>query len=147
MNRHTAIIVAVCITVGAVYTAPVFSQENFLDFQIQRDRSNIYVRALPIEEVYVTRHGYRVLYRRSNGQRAHANMPLRWFGAAASQGTVVYSHSSAVPFMNVIFIDGEQSHVNLYLPPNRQHLVYRHVDRTRDWQEFFDGIETLDLTY
>ena len=147
MNRRTAIIAAVCLTVGAVSSAPVFAQQNFLDFSVQREQSNIYVRALPIEEVYVTRYGYRVLYRRSNGQMAYANMPLHWFGAAAGRGAIINSRSPAVPFMNVVFIDGEQSHVNLYLPPSRQHSVYRPVDRTRNWQEFFDGIETLDLTY
>ncbi|WP_041397044.1 hypothetical protein [Spirochaeta africana] len=118
-----------------------------LNFEIDRSTSNVYVRSLPIEEVYVTRYGYRVLYRSGNGRLHYANMPLDWFGSAAGRGTVIYSDNKAVPFMNVVFIDGEQSHVNLFLPRNRQSLVYRPIDRTEDWQARFAGIDSLELRY
>lgn len=116
-------------------------------FEVQNRESNIYVRSLQIEEVYATSFGYRVQYRRSNGRLAYADLPISWFGSAAAAGSIAYTHSPAVPFMNVVFIDGSVSHVNLFLPRNRMHNVYKAIDRSIDWREYFQGIETLELNY
>ncbi len=146
MNRRIVFFALVLLTAGTVAAGTLFAQE-YVDFDVQRGESELYVRTLYIEEVYVTRHGYRLLYRRSNGRLAYTHLPIEWFGMAAARGSVIYSNSDAVPYMNVVFIDGEESHVNLCIPPNRQHIVYRPVDMTTDWEAYFENIEELNLEY
>lgn len=144
MNRRTAVCMVLVLVFAMGGAAHAFAQ---FGFDIQREQSNVYVKSLQIEEVYASRYGYRVLFRRSSGRLGYANLPMEWFGAAAGRGSVVYSHSAAVPYMNVVFVDGEETNVDLYLPPNRRHQVYRYLDPTENWEDRFAGIEALNIDY
>ncbi len=144
MNKRLALVFMLILVTGAVAQLSA----ELLSYSINSDDSNMYVRTLYIEEVNMTRFGYRIVYRQGSGRLATTLLPLTWFTGAGSKGKVNFiENNDAVPFLESVFIDNEFSHVNLYLPAETHHQAYRIADPTRNWRDSFEQVETLNLSY
>ncbi len=98
-----------------VLSASAFAQETPRPF----------VRTFYLDAVYEHREGWMVTYRTSDLRLAETYLPAEWFMTAGGRGEMIYTHSTNAPYMDVYWLDGQFSHIRLFVPVNRNHPTWR----------------------
>jgi len=100
----------------------------------------MYTRSFYIDRVYPNRHGYRIIYRNDHGHRHSMLVPLSWFGrnGGAPQAQMREGRHPAYPYMEVFWMDGEFSHLKLYVRSDKTHESWGVWDAPDNVEELFD---------
>ena len=113
--------------------------------------SDYYVRTVPIERVYSHRLGFRIVYRNHELTPEVFYVPNAWTRPTGQAGTplkaeTVFGTDPAYPYFSIFWLDGNFSHVRLYLPRSRNHHAWGSMPS--DWTpgDNFD-IEALELRF
>ena len=110
--------------------------------------SEYYYFNIPIEKIYVYRHGYVVLYRKGVNQMARTFLPTQWFVDVSGVGEIVgLTSGKEWPSMSVYYHNGEFSHVRLRIRRDRGHESWGIVPLNVNLDEHFDGIEEVKLEF
>ncbi len=135
MKRAVFFFLGVCLLfVGVSLSAQESDAEN----------PQIQLLTIPIQKVYEHRLGFRVVYNRSDLYPAEVFIPGRWFTQAGGAGEVYFSAHPSVPYMTVIWVDGEFSHVRLYLHERKEDRSWGALPSDADYRDDF-AVETLEL--
>jgi len=134
--------------------APVFAQSS------SADAGSIFCINVPVERIYITSQGYVVQYRSSSSILATIGIPIAWFGNAIySHGSTSYGGSANKaevvrlpsvgdwPTMSVFYMDGEFSHIRLYVHQLKSHPTWGSIRQGTDVSRFFGDGETFDIRY
>ncbi len=129
-------VVALGLVVGfiALIAAPVFAETP-----------QFYIKTVFVERIHTHRLGYRVEYNRSNFRLGQVYVPYRWF-SPAGQAEIVYANSRSVPYMDVVYRDGEFSHVRLYVHRDAGHPSWVSLPDSEETARRFDT-DTFDIRY
>ena len=133
-----------------VIFAVIFSAGSHLFAQtIPEDReSEFYYLNISIERIWPYRAGYIVQYRRGFFQHGRAYLPLEWFTSTASKGEIIkLPPGNAWPYMSVYYLNGEFSHVRLYVHRWASHPTWGNVPQTVNLTHEFDDIEGIRIDF
>jgi len=132
------VLVALC---GA---SSLFAQQSAPKYK----ESEYYYYNVPIEKIYAYRLGYIVLYRKGANQMARTYLPAEWFTDIGGKGEVVMLGSGHEwPSMTVYYKSGEFSHVRLRLRRDRSHETWGVVPLNINIDDYFKGIEEVQLEF
>lgn len=106
----------------------------------------IYPMTVYLNTVYRHSLGYKIEYNDSELYFQEAYLPGRWFTEAAGMAEIVYSIEKTVPYMVVYYVNGEFSHLRLFVPESPFHSAWDQLPAGLDLQEAF-SVESLDLEY
>ena len=73
-------------------------------------------------------------------------LPLSWFGKAGGKGEIKWGDDNAYPLFTAYYIDGEFSHIRLYLRRDIKDPSWGVLRLTAAEERKFD-IDTLEITY
>ncbi|TVR29043.1 MAG: hypothetical protein EA404_15680 [Spirochaetaceae bacterium] len=128
------LVLGLFIALTAVVVAPVFAE-----------RPQFYLQTVFIERIHTHSLGYRVDYNRSNFRLGQVYIPYSWF-TPAGQAEIVYANSRSVPYMNVVYRDGEFSHVRLYVHRDQGHPSWVSLRDSEEVRQRFDT-DTFNIRY
>lgn len=101
--------------------------------------SDLYVKTLYIERVYVTTLGYRIDYRTESSLVLRSSyLPLEWFGGPGAQARLATIEDSTVPYVQVFWDETEFSHFVLYVHRNPDHLSWGNLQMTAAIESEFE---------
>ena len=136
----------IVLTVFIGLSEPVFAQHNTIH---GHPESEYYYFNFPLEKIYSHNLGYVVVYRRIGNQFAHTFLPREWFAAMGDyRGDMVFlSTGREWPSMTVYYRNGEFSHVRLRVRHNKAHTTWGVIPLGTSINEYFSGIEEVDLLF
>jgi len=121
--------------------SPVFAQSN------TNTETNMYYVNVSLEKVYPTNEGYILIYRTQRGM-ATIGIPNRWFVEAAGKaGVMKLPTGSSWPSLSIFYVDGEFSHVRLYVHPMRGHMSWGNMPLGANISSYFPEGDTLDIKF
>ncbi|MDR0323297.1 MAG: hypothetical protein LBI12_02480 [Treponema sp.] len=134
------IIVFVILTVAL----PVFAQNRTPSLD-----DNIYYLNVPVEKVYPSVDGYIVQYRKNSSHTLGTiGLPIEWFTSGAAKAEVFnLPNGLDWPTMSIFYVNGEFSHVRLYLHPVKSHRTWGNLPLGTDVNRFFPSRETLIIEF
>ena len=119
----------------------VFAQNN------SQDDSSFYYVNLPIERIFPSNKGYVIFYRTQTGI-ATVGIPNSWFTMAAGKANLVNLAAGADwPSMSVFYIDGEISHIRLYVQRHKGHRTWGIVPQGTDLSRYFSDEDTITIRF
>ena len=123
--------------------SPVFSQNN------TNERSSMYYVNVRVERIYPSVEGYIVQYLKNNSQIAIIGIPMEWFIDAAGRAELLQLPAGKNwPTMSVFFVDGEFSHLRLYVHRVKSHVTWGAVPQGADLARYFsEDRDTLNFQY
>jgi hypothetical protein len=129
----------------------VFLLGNFLfaqDNSGKKKESEFYYFTMPIEKVYAYRAGYIIVYRKSGNKLARTYIPLEWFSDPTGKADQInLGPGKDWPHLSVYYKSGQFSHVRLYLRRERSHETWGVVPLNVNVDEYFEGVEELNLEF
>lgn len=112
-----------------VLTATVFASAR---------ESDLYVKTLYVERVYVTSLGYRIDYRTESSLVLRTSyLPLEWFGGPGAQARIASIQDNTVPYVQVFWDETEFSHFVLYVHRNQDHPSWGNLQITPAMESAF----------
>ena len=90
--------------------------------------------------------GYVVVYDRSDLFAGEVHLPNRWFTDAGGKAEIIRTHHRSAPYMTVFYMDGEFSHVRLFVQDNPAHVSWGALPSNVDLSAAF-AAETLEIDY
>ncbi|MFP4302819.1 MAG: hypothetical protein ACLFQZ_12390 [Spirochaetaceae bacterium] len=138
--RHRLLLVLLILVIA---TAVAFTQEAETT---DGEDPVIYPMTVYLNTVYRHSLGYKIEYNDSELYFQEAYLPGRWFTEAAGKAELVHSIDKTVPYMVVYYVDGEFSHLRLFVPESPYHSAWDQLPNGADLEEEF-AIETLALEY
>ena len=142
--------------------SPVFAQTN-LD-----QPGNIYCFNVRIEKIYPSSQGYIIQYQRGAGGFGTVGIPNEWFmgvladsqptsGPAAAGLEYVAAGKAEIiilppgnnwPSMSIFYIDGELSHVRLYVHRLKSHQTWGNIPQGTNVNRYFaEDRSSIDIQY
>ena len=120
---------------------PIFAQNN------TEEQSGTYYVNLPVERIFPTSQGYIVQYRGQTGFHM-VGIPNDWFyGSAGKADKMILPRGRDWPSLSIFYIDGELSHVRLYVHPARGHITWGSISQGTDVSRFFGDGDSLDINF
>jgi hypothetical protein len=115
------------------------------------NESPYFVKTVPISTVYNHQLGYRIVYMTNNYQFKTFYIPQSWFAVAGQSGEIpkaelVMGNEAAYPYFSVFYLNGEFSHIRLYLRRNLNDMSWGDASRLGNISANFD-VETLNLEF
>jgi hypothetical protein len=122
---------------------PLFAQEKR-----QFKESEYYYVSVPIEKIYSYRNGYIVMYRKGVNQMARTYLPLEWFTNAGGKAEqIALGSGKAWPYLTIYYKGGQFSHVRVYVRRERSHETWGVVPMNLNIDEYFEGVEEINLEF
>jgi len=122
--------------------SPVFAQNN------SDGEDTIYYINVPVERVIPTKTGYVVQYRSSGTTLGTIGIPNEWFTDSAGSAEIVRLPSASDwPTMSVFFVNGQFSHVRLYVHRYKGHNTWGNIPMGTDVSRFFTDKESFKLQF
>jgi len=123
--------------------SPIFAQNN------SNEGSNMYYINVRVERIYPSNEGYIIQYQRSNTQLAIVGIPMEWFTDAAGRAELIQLPAGTNwPTMSVFYVDGEFSHVRLYVHRVKGHRTWGVVPQGADLSRYFsEDRDKLNFQY
>ena len=110
--------------------------------------SDYYYFNVTVEKIYAYRLGYIVIYRKGANSMARTYIPEEWFTELAGPGEMIYLGTGHEwPSMTVYYRNGEFSHVRLRVRRHRGHETWGVVPLHVNIDEYFQGIEEVQLEF
>jgi len=115
------------------------------------ERSDYYVKSVPIAKVYMHSLGYRIVYQKSDLNFGVFYVPEQWFDMPANReqdpkAELVMARNPAYPYFSIFWEAGEFSHIRLYLHESLNHQSYGDLENPESFDDQFD-IETLSIEF
>ncbi|MCL2721671.1 MAG: hypothetical protein FWD47_10080 [Treponema sp.] len=121
---------------------PVFAQSN------NDGNSRLYYINLQIERIYTTTDGYVIQYRNSGRTLGIIGIPNEWFYESAGRAEkVLLQPGLDWPTMSIFYVDGEFSHVRLYLHRSRAHQSWGSIPQGTDVSRLFEDKDSFNIQY
>ena len=122
----------------------LFAQQNAPRFK----ESEYYYQNVSIEKIFVYRKGYIVLYRKGLAHMARTYIPDEWFNDIGGKGELIMLGSGKEwPSMTVYYRNGDFSHVRLKIRRHRGHESWGIVPLNVNLDEYFEGVEEVQLEF
>jgi len=141
--------------------SPVFAQTNL------NQPGNIYCFNLRIEKIYPSSQGYVIQYQKGSGGFATVGIPNVWFMgvgtpqeavsgpvavgleyiAAGKAEIIVLPAGDNWPSMSVFYIDGELSHVRLYVHRLKSHSTWGSIPQGTNVGRYFPEDGSITIQY
>jgi hypothetical protein len=99
-----------------------------------------------IAMIYAHRMGYKIVFVRGNSEFGVFYVPLDWFGKAGGKGEIVWGSERSYPAFTAFYVDGEFSHIRLYLKRNLNDITWSVLRASAEEQKMFD-VDTLEIEY
>ena len=133
-----AVLAALCVG------SSLFAQQSAPKYK----ESDYYYYNVPIEKIYAYRLGYIVLYRKGANQMARTYLPSDWFTDIGGKGELIgLGTGKEWPSMTVYYKNGEFSHVRLRVRRARSHETWGVVPLNINIDDYFKGIEEVQLEF
>jgi hypothetical protein len=110
------------------------------------NEANLYVATVYVNRVYTHRLGYKVLYQQQDLSLGEVYLPNSWFSKAAGRAELINTRSTAAPYMEIYYNNGEFAYVRLYVRRNPNHVSWGSLRPGEAPEEAFDQ-ETLNISY
>lgn len=112
------------------------------------EKSEYFVKTVPVFKVYQHRLGYRVAYTKSDHTLGFLYVPHEWFVRKAgtddpTKAELVMGTGESYPYFSVFWKNGEFHHIRLYLKQDLRDSTYAELDNAEAFDARFD-VETLD---
>jgi len=123
--------------------SPVFAQNN------SNNESNMYCINVDIEKIYPSSSGYVVQYqKKSSVGIGTIGIPIGWLADAAGKAEYMnLPPGKNWPSMSVFYVNGEFSHVRLYVHRSRRHQTWGNIPMGMDVSKHFKNPDTLDIEF
>jgi len=123
--------------------SPIFAQNN------SNESSNMYYINVRVERIYPSSEGYIVQYQKSNTQLGIVGIPLEWFNDAAGRAELLQLPAGANwPTMSIFYVEGEFSHVRLYVHRVKSHRTWGAIPQGADLSRYFsEDRDTFNFQY
>ena len=124
--------------------SPVFAQRIPEEME-----SDLYYVNLTLDRIWPAREGYIVQYRKGFYRHGRAFLPFDWFTDVSGRGEIItLPRGRSWPSMSVFYVNGEFSHVRLYVHRLQTHRTWGNVPQYRSFEGEFDNLQqTLDLEF
>ena len=132
----------IIVLVFVALAAPVFAQSP------SSESINMYYVNVSVEKIFPSREGYIIQYRNSSSVVAAVGIPIEWFASAGGRAEMVKLPTTADwPTMSVFYVDGEFSHVRLYVHEAKSHHTWGNIPLSTDVSGYFKDREKFDIKF
>ena len=120
---------------------PVFAQTKITGSH------DMYYINVPVEKIYPTKDGYIIMYR-SSSIIASVGIPNEWFSNAGGKAELIrLPVAGDWPTLSVFYVEGEFSHVRLYVHRAKSHHTWGSLPQGIDVSKYFEDKESFNIKY
>lgn len=131
---------AIVFSVFFLFSVPsVFSQKI--------DEADIYYVNVKIVKIFPHHKGLYVVYRRAGAKLGEAFIPYKWFEPADGRGKLQYINTMVNPYMSFFIRDGKFEFVKVSAPNYAGDPTWGILKEPREFDDKFEGVETLELQF
>jgi hypothetical protein len=95
--------------------------------------TDIYVRTIRIEKVFIHSLGYAIVYSKPSGMDyGLCYIPFNWFTEAGGAGEIIWGRNRAYPYMSIFWVNGKFSHIKLYFQESLGHQMWEQLRKSYD---------------
>jgi len=121
---------------------PVFAQEN------TNRREGVYYVNVPVERIIPVADGYLIQYRSASNLVVTTGVPVEWFYESGGRAELIrLPDGGDWPTMSVFYVNGEFSHVRLYVHRAKSHRTWGNISQGTDVSRYFQNRETFSIQY
>lgn len=91
--------------------------------------------------------GYYVIYRRASLGTGEAFIPLEWFSPKENKADILFINTRVNPYLSFFIRDGKCEYIRISTPRDRGAHVWGMLPYPQQYNEKFDGVESLALEF
>jgi len=130
----------IIVLVFLALVSPIFAQSNSED--------RLYYINVTVERIFPSMEGYVIQYRSGSNVIATIGIPIEWFSDAGGRADLIkLSAASDWPTMSIFYVNGQFSHVRLYVHPVKSHHTWGSIPQGTDVARFFGDRESFALQF
>jgi len=133
----------ILVLIFAAVISPVFAQTIS-----EHNKSKMYYLNVPVEKIYLSLPGYIVQYRKNDSNIKTIGIPYNWFTDAAGKAEMLLlPPGKNWPTLSVFFLDGEFSHLRLYVHKSKGHQTWGIVPQGADVSKNFQDADNIKFEF
>ena len=91
--------------------------------------------------------GYYVIYRRAGLGSGEAFIPAEWFSSKVHRGAIAFINTRVNPYLSFFIRDGKCEYIRISAPRDLQSQVWGLLQYPQQYDEKFEGVESLPLEF
>ena len=123
---------------GAVAAFPLAAESK---------ESELYYVNAQILKIFPHTKGYYVVYRRASSGSGEVFIPIEWFGTSDSKADISLINTRVNPYISFFLKEGKCEYVRISAPQNLGSSIWGSLQYPQQYDEKFDGIESLTLEF
>lgn len=130
-----------------VLCAVFFSAISVFPLAAQSKESEMYYVNTQLLRIFPHPKGYYVIYRRAALGTGEAFIPLEWFSSKENKADISYTNARIHPYLSFFIRDGKCEYIRVIAPEDLKSQVWGLLQYPHQYDEKFDGVESLPLEF
>jgi len=123
---------------GAVSVCPLAAESKEAD---------VYYVHTQLLKIFPHPKGYYVIYRRAGLGTGEAFIPMEWFSPKENKADISFINSRVNPYLSFFIRDGKCEYIRISTPSDRGTQVWGMLPYPQQYNEKFEGVESLALEF
>ncbi len=116
-------------------------------FATNTEEADVYYINVRIIKIFSHPKGYYVIYKRAGLKKGEVFIPFEWFAASDGRAKMTRVNTRVAPYLSFFLRDGKFDHVKVAAPKLLTHPAWGTLKTPKDYNEKFEGVETLELKF
>lgn len=138
MKRICRLLLLCTVLIGAVSVFPLAAESK---------ESEVYYVNTQLLKIFPHPKGYYVIYRRAGLGTGEAFIPLEWFSPKENKADITFINTRINPYLSFFIRDGKCEYIRVSAPRDLKSAIWGLLPQPQQYDEKFEGVESLALEF
>ncbi|MEL3905934.1 MAG: hypothetical protein P1P65_02735 [Treponema sp.] len=138
MKRICRLLLLCTVLIGAVSVFPLAAESK---------ESEVYYVNTQLLKIFPHPKGYYVIYRRAGLGTGEAFIPLEWFSPKENKADITFINTRINPYLSFFIRDGKCEYIRVSAPRDLKSSIWGLLPQPQQYDEKFEGVESLALEF
>lgn len=138
MKKICRLLLLCTIFFGAVSVFPITAESK---------ESEVYYVNTQLLKIFPHPKGYYVIYRRAGLGTGEAFIPLEWFSPKENKADITFINMRINPYLSFFIREGKCEYIRVSAPRDLKSSIWGLLTNPQQYDEKFDGVESLPLEF
>ena len=124
-----------------------FGAVSVIPLTAESKEAGVYYVHTQLLKIFPHPKGYYVIYRRANLGTGEAFIPLEWFSPKENKADISFINTRVNPYLSFFIRDGKCEYIRISTPKDIGSQIWGLLPNPQQYNEKFDGIESLALEF
>ena len=125
----------------------LFGVVSVFPLTAESKEADVYYINTQLLKIFPHPKGYYVIYQRANMGTGEAYIPLEWFSPKENKADIAFINARVNPHLTFFIRNGKCEYVRISTPKDRGAHVWGVLSSPLQYNEKFDGVESLALEF